>query len=346
VRALEAMSNGCVMVSEHSSDHPPFVPGHHFISGSPHNLGHLARAMLTDPRRLQAMRDEAYEFLRNELTMRPAAQMLAQLASEVADRPRPLSKPRHRQVRPRRWPQWAAGTTNLPAVDRHTFRISDESHLPLRHVLTEHRATRAPASIDAIVLATTSMQYSTEDAADLLQTLRQADDSARVVVTGEDSFTVVARSTDAVVSMDHTIGSPGERRNAALLQCDSDYVLVLDSIDRLLPGAIGHLVTALDTSDADAAYGFVITPQSTFLSALPFEKDRLLTIPYLAAASLWRRSALIELGGWARVIDDPMETSRELWRHLAQTGGHAALVPRPLVRQLVASGEACETISR
>ena len=347
VRALEAMSNGCVMVSEHSSDHPPFVPGRHFISGSPHNLVHLARAMLTDPQRLQAMRNETYEFLRNELTMRPAAKMLAQLAIEVADRPRRVAKPRGGQVRARRWPRWATGITNLPAVDRQTIRISDDSHRPLRRTLTEHRASRAPASVDAIVLATTSMQFSTNDAADLLQTLQGAGDrSARVVVTGEDAFTVVDPSTDAAISMDHTIGSPGERRNAALLQCDSEYVLVLDSVDRLLPGAVGHLVTALKASEADAAYGFVITPRFTFLSALPFEKDRLLTTPYLAAASLWRRSTLIELGGWAWVIDDPMEASRELWRHLAQTGGNATLVARPLVRQLVAGREACETISR
>jgi hypothetical protein len=143
------------------------------------------------------------------------------------------------------------------------------------------------------------------------------------------------RSTHAAITMDHATGSPGKRRNAALLQCDSEYVLVLDSVDRLLPGAAGRLRTALDTSEADAAYGFVISPQSTFLSALPFERDRLLTTPYLAAASLWRRSTLLDFGGWAEGIGDPMETSRELWRHLAESGGHAVLVPRPLIRQLV-----------
>ena len=92
-----------------------------------------------------------------------------------------------------------------------------------------------------------------------------------LVVTSGDAFTVVDRSNDAAITMDHAIGSPGERRNAALLQCDSEYVLLLGSVDRLLPGAAARLLTTLAESEADAAYGFVITPRSTFLSALPFE---------------------------------------------------------------------------
>ena len=144
VRALEAMSNGCVMVSEHSSDHTPFVPGRHFVSGSPYNLWHLARATLTDPQRLRTMRHEAYEFLRTELTMRPAATMLAQLACEVADGPRWPSSSRTWIARARLWPRWATGITNLPGVDPQPILVVDEAHPPLRRVASEQQTTRAP----------------------------------------------------------------------------------------------------------------------------------------------------------------------------------------------------------
>jgi Glycosyl transferases group 1 len=335
VRALESMSNGCVMVSEHSSDFAPFVAGRHFISGSPYNLGHIARAMLADPERLRAVCDETYAFLRDELTMRSAARMLADLAYKVADGPLPLSRPRRSHVWSRRWPRWASGITNLHAEDPPPKRTLDKSYRPPR-TSTEHRATRTPGSLDALVLADASMQFAKDDADDLLRALQQiGDGSARVMVTGEDSFTEADRVRGGAIAASHTSGSPGERRNAALHRCDSEYVLVLDSIDRLLPGAIERLMAALGSSEADAAYGFVITPRSTFLSALPFEAERLNTSSYLSAASLWRRSTLIELGGWAENTSDPVETSLELWRRLGRSGGDAVLVPRPLVRQVV-----------
>ncbi len=38
VRVLEAVANGCVVVSEHSADTAPLVPGEHFLSGTLENL--------------------------------------------------------------------------------------------------------------------------------------------------------------------------------------------------------------------------------------------------------------------------------------------------------------------
>ena len=56
VRALEAISNGCVVVSEHSADTEPLVPGEHFVSGTLENLALLADALLRDEERLAGMR--------------------------------------------------------------------------------------------------------------------------------------------------------------------------------------------------------------------------------------------------------------------------------------------------
>ena len=82
-RVLESISNGCVVVSEHSADGSPLVAGEHYVSGSSDNLALLASGLLADPDRLRAIRLGAYEFVRSELSMRPSAQRMIAVAEQV-----------------------------------------------------------------------------------------------------------------------------------------------------------------------------------------------------------------------------------------------------------------------
>jgi len=88
VRVLEAISNGCVLVSERSPDSEPLVPGEHFVSGTLENLALLADHLLGDDERLTAMRLAAYDHVREELPMRPAAERLIAIAEGLARSPR------------------------------------------------------------------------------------------------------------------------------------------------------------------------------------------------------------------------------------------------------------------
>jgi hypothetical protein len=88
VRVLEAVANGAAVVSEHSSDHAPLVPGEHFVSCHAEATGVLARGLIEDPERLGSLRDGAYAFARAELPVGPEAERLVALAeSLVARRP-------------------------------------------------------------------------------------------------------------------------------------------------------------------------------------------------------------------------------------------------------------------
>jgi Glycosyl transferase family 2/Glycosyl transferases group 1 len=91
VRVLESIANGCVVVSEHSTDCGPLVPGEHFVSGSLENLALLADGLLRDEEGLAAMRSAAYDVVREELPMRPAAERLIAIADVLA-----RSRRRHR----------------------------------------------------------------------------------------------------------------------------------------------------------------------------------------------------------------------------------------------------------
>ena len=65
VRVLEAICNGCVLVSERSPDSEPLVAGEHFVSGTLENLALLADHLLRDSERLAAMRLAAYDHVRS-----------------------------------------------------------------------------------------------------------------------------------------------------------------------------------------------------------------------------------------------------------------------------------------
>jgi hypothetical protein len=95
VRVLEAVANGCVVVSEHSADVEPLVPGEHFVSGSLENLGLLADHLARNEERLGEMRLAAYDAVRSELPMRPAAERLVEIAAEL-----PRARRRPRRARP------------------------------------------------------------------------------------------------------------------------------------------------------------------------------------------------------------------------------------------------------
>ena len=80
VRAIEAISNGAVLVTEQGAGHAPLVPGEHFVSGRPESLALLAEGLLRDPDRLEAIRRRAYEHLREAVPLRPGVLALADAA--------------------------------------------------------------------------------------------------------------------------------------------------------------------------------------------------------------------------------------------------------------------------
>jgi hypothetical protein len=126
---------------------------------------------------------------------------------------------------------------------------------------------------------------------------------------------------------------PGSARNRALEASDAAKILVLNSTDTLVPHAVERLRHALDGSEAGVAYGMVITAEGLITSAHPYEQERLEHTDYLAAAALWRRSVLVESGGWNEGDGWQGQEVRDLWWRLGALGGSATLVPRPLIRQ-------------
>ncbi len=99
MRFLEAICNGCVVISEPSLDGEPLVAGEHFAQAPADRLAEAVNALLDEPERVRAIRERAYEFVRTELPIEPAGERLAELASELPRRRAPAATPPDRPAR-------------------------------------------------------------------------------------------------------------------------------------------------------------------------------------------------------------------------------------------------------
>ena len=121
-RVLESIANGCVVVSEHSTDGSPLVAGEHYVSGSAENLALLASGLIEDPERLRGIRRGAYEFVRSELSMQPSAQRLIALAEQVR---RTAARPSRRLLRAVTASSAQTGAPAATALSRVEARLKD-----------------------------------------------------------------------------------------------------------------------------------------------------------------------------------------------------------------------------
>jgi hypothetical protein len=344
-RVLEAMCNGCVVVSEHSVDFAPLRPGEHLLFGSPRTLVHLARSLLADPARLASIRAELYGFLRTELDMRSSALALAQLAADVRAGSPPRRPSPGRPVAQAAWPSDRAGRVfceDAPERSGLVRSVQPPPPTPASKICAgESLGTRAPDAVDVLIVR---LPGSPDVSVALGPVLRQigSDSMVHVCLDGVDSG-ALPDDRRLVLHGGPNQGGWGALANEALGASDASLLLVLFAGDQLVPRALDRLRHELRAHGTDAAYGMVVTPEGLLTSALPFEPRRLATSDYLAAPALWRRTSLVGMGGWS---DDPSVHGLEvwdLWHRLGASGGSAHLVPRPLVYQAFAQSDPSTT---
>lgn len=335
VRVLEAMCNGCVVVSEHSQDITPLHPGKHLLLGQPRTLVHLARSVVMDPSRLAAIRTACYEMLRTELTMRPAALVLAQLAADV--RSGALHAERRPKLPPRQMPWPAEGSAQV--VDEAELRrgrtIARTTPPPWTGFFRVRHPSPSRSNRNAVDVVVIRSPGSPDVSIALTPVLPQLDGLDAVIHLCFDRVNPVRPPDDPriVLHAGATRTGIGSLLNQVLEASDAAELLVLGAGDQLVSRGIELLRRALQEHGADAAYGMVVSPEGLLTSSLPFETDRVIWADYLGTAALWRRASLIKLGGWSEDPDIGGNETWDLWRRLATSGGEAAMVQRPLVRQ-------------
>jgi hypothetical protein len=161
------------------------------------------------------------------------------------------------------------------------------------------------------------------------------DDSVQVALRAlaehpDLKWTLVARSTNRGLAA---------ARNLGVQMALSDYVMIVDADNHLYPRGLAALRQRLmSTPSASASYSLLedFGASQGVRSAVAWDVRRLCEANYLDAQSMWRRSALLALGGYRD--DDDLVFGWEdwdLWLRLAHTGGEAVLHPEILGRYRV-----------
>ncbi len=366
-RVLECICNGCVVVSEHSDDPEPLVPGVHLVSGRAESLGHLADHLLRSPDRLAAIRDQAYAFVRHELPLRPSVERLLAMADGLVGR---LGRIRTYALRSRDEPPAPVHPTVTAAAPAHPTG-EELLRRAVKHLAVEtlqlrrqveslaHRLEPASAGGPAVVAASAAydllaprvtvaipLYNHRREVVEALTSVLAGDFPDLEIVVVDDASTDGSGAAAQAVVDEHPwipallVRHPANRglgatRNTCVAHARGEYVLMLDADNRVSPTMVSRLVELLD-GDPGASFAYPMLAQQEsggpagILSQYPWDPDLLRDGNYIDAMALIRRDHLVELGGYS---EDPRLLGWEdydLWCRLAEAGRYGVHLPEML----------------
>ncbi|MCP2093450.1 hypothetical protein LV78_001404 [Actinosynnema pretiosum] len=345
VRVLEALINGCVVVTEPSTDVEPLVPGRHLLVGRSKSLGSMAAALVSSPERELELRMAGYEFVTTGLDLLGSAKTLVDLASDVLaaggvvaplpalPAPQSASAEKPLAVDTPSWDARFAGARSLGGEpDRTTVlaaslaaeRTAFAQRGSGRHWHGRRRAEPG-SGVDVLLV-----QQPGEPDVDrlVLDLLAGPVRPERVLLCVDGAVPSTSTQATAVLEHEAVLGR-GVARNGLLERSSAERVLVLDAGFRASP----HLLERMLAVKADVVHCPVGDPVEGLVGALPPEERRLGHLPYLGSGYLVRRSLLDELGGWSA---DPWLAGLEdhvFWRRALYRNATTALVQQVLLRR-------------
>jgi len=359
-RMVEAMANGCCIVTEPVAGCEPFIEGEHFIATD--DLEQVVAELLDDEERCRKIGESARRAAMHEFPLSSAlAPVLEELDSvrPPVDRPRRVPRYRrrmivaqqhpllppfrpHHEIRTRLYRALIAETALRRRVERtrSLVRHGAEDHVDL------HRSAAYDGATPQVSVVVTLFDYGhlIEETLDSIAASTDVDIEIVVVDdhSGDNGRDVVAEFTERrpdvpllLVASAANRGLPAAR-NLGFERCRADRVMVMDADNLLYPNAIERLSGALD-DDPDAAFAYSTLEEfgvtSGVRSAMAWTVERLCESNYIDAQAMVRRSA------WER--NEGYPTDAELtfgwedwafWLRLAAAGEHGVHVAQMLGR--------------
>lgn len=359
-RMVEAMANGCCVVTEPSTGYEPLVAGEHFLAST--DLAADVAALLDDPDRCRAIGDRAAAAV---LEDHPLVETFGAILDELDDTWSPAGRP---TVRPR----YAAKALRLeqrPLLP--TFR-------PTAVVRGQiYRAMMAETELQReIDRARCSHRFGTDDHVERFESdsYRSADPEVSVVVTlfgyahlVTETLDSIAASDDVrveiVVIDDHSLdggrkvvaewidrhpdvptlllGSDVNRglpasRNLAIGAARCEHVMIMDADNLVYPSAIRRLSDALS---ADTGAAFAYSSLEEFGTSTGIRSGMGWHVPWLCAGNYIDAQAMLRRTVWERYggyrVDDRLVfgwEDWEFWLRLAANGEHGVHVAQMLGR--------------
>lgn len=360
VRALEAVANGCLVVSESSEDCGPLIPGRHLVVAPEDVLGAYAASLLADECLRAEMTFAAYDLVRSKLEMtsmlQPVCEHIERATSSTAKaRPRPvpvaplLSEPAVATPGHSVWVDLLESELRMRArvkelIDSEVTLFqqlealqAQLSHADLNHVdVTVTPAWEAANPKVSVLL--TSYNYSHFVPEAVGSVLASTGVEAELVIvddhSSDHSVEVLQKLMRAEpwfpIRLVARAANSGlaRARNTGLAHARGEYVFVLDADNRIWPNSLATLSAALDSDPGPAfAYGVIAKfGEPGLVSHLPWSVERLCQANYIDAMAMVRRSVLEEIGGWDPRLSNLGWEDYDLWLRLAADGQGGVLV--------------------
>ena len=359
VRVLEAVVNGCLVVSESSTDYGPLVPGEHLIAAPADVVGAYAASMVVDEPFRAELASAAYDFVRTKLELKtllqPVCAHLEEVVVPAARRRVPSPKPM--ALRPARpapamavHPIVSDTTRTMMArvkelLDGETQLLQQVEALQARlvHGSADHVDVTTTEAWDEVTpdvtVLVTSYNYRAH-VTDAMASVRcslgtvaelvvvddhSEDDSVDVIIqamaeTQWFPTKLVARAANAGV---------GVARNTGIAHARSDRVFILDADNLVYPTTLRKLSDALDREPGAAfSYGIIARiGDPGLLSHLPWDVERLTMGNYIDAMAMIRTRVWDEVGGYDADSSLRGWEDYEFWLRLAAAGAFGTFVP-------------------
>ena len=368
-RMVEAMANGCVVVTEASLGHEPLVAGDHFIETSLDQLTADVLDVLGDDNRRSRIAAAAHHVVMNDLALGPAVGELLDLIEreELGLEPGPQTRRQRRARRrpiirghkPPLLPAFAPYQAQRRAIyDRLLAEIDHRRELGRFRALLEYgdsdhvgkNTTSAWNQMSSGGGAEVSVIMTLFNYADVvIETLdsivASADVVAEIVIvddhSSDDGVDVVrqwmADHDDVAVLLLTSAANRGltRARNLAIDNVRSDLVMMMDADNLVYPTCVRRLADAL-ASDPEAAFAFstleAFGAEPGLRSAQGWHVPWLCEANYIDAQAMLRRSTLDRHEGYR--VDDTMYgwEDWDLWLRIAVAGEYGVHVPEMLGR--------------
>ena len=340
-RALLALSNRCLLVSEDSPETRPLVSGCHFVSAPLDEIPAVCARYLADLNTLSAIALEGHRFAKTQLD--PKATCRTLLASVVS--------------------------SSRPVLLDRVAAAGSASEAHLRDAVRERLATsvrlRAAGEQDWIEVPNAAFGQASAPSVTVIVTLynyaRFIDECLASVIAsdevpgGIEIVVVDDASTDESAARAERLAGGSSRpvlllkkrsntgladaRNLGLARARGRYVFVLDADNWVYPACLRSLHAAIVSGTQAAVYGIIRrfdgeTGESLgLLSGYDWNVQELVRGPYIDAMALFDRQALAAVGGYSTELLEYGWFGWEdydVWLKLAQAGERCRLVPNIL----------------
>ena len=364
-RMVEAMANGCVVVTEPSLGHDPLVAGEHFVETTVDGMATEVIDLLDDAERRARIATAAHQRVMGDLALSGAVGELLDLIDAeqlgLGDAPLRWSERRaaRRPIVRGHKPPLLPVFTPFRAARRNVYDqlLAEIAH---RRDLGRFRAYLEFGDEDHVGRETTPAWEATAAEIGVVVTLY---DYADVVIETLDSIVASRDVALEIVVVDDHSGDDGvaavrawmedhadvpvllltsaanrgltRARNLAMEHVRADLVMMMDADNHVYPTCLRRLADALAV-DPDAAFAYstleAFGPEPGLRSAQGWHVPWLCEANYIDAQAMLRRSTLERHDGYR--VDDTMYgwEDWDLWLRIADAGEYGVHVPEMLGR--------------